>query len=388
MKKNIILFLVVLSISIIVTYPSFPPSHALDSYCTMCNGYYDTGIWFLQNGRVFSYLLFMIANSINLSYNALGFISVLLGNVVISLGIVLLFNEINTKVKFNNYLDRYLLLLLIFLLYYNPLYTSILVFDEVVIMDLGILFLTLASIILLRGGVKNYFISLFLTIIGITCYQGMASYLFVTLFVLIVASKDKFNNVKFYFNKFILSIINYGLSFAFNLVFIKIINKMFGISNIKVGAFNIFSNINKIITKLIPSSLRYLFNYVNVRYYYLLVFISTIILIIFILKNNEKIKNIWLMLLLVLSCLFIPFIPNIFMADASNYTDARMTLTLGIVPVVIILFILLSFKLGKKYFYLISCISLVIFLLSFYLIRQNMLIDLKRYKNQSFEDLI
>ena len=381
MKKNIILFLVVLSISIIITYPAFPPSHALDSYCTMCNGYVDTGIWFLQNGRIFSYLLFMIANGINLSYNALGFISVLFGNMVISLGIVLFFNEITKKVKFNNYLYKYLLLLLIFLLYYNPLYTSVLVFDEVVIMDLGILFLTLASIILLRGGLKNYFISLLLTIIGITCYQGIASYLFVILFVLIAASKDKFNNVKFYFNKFILSIINYGLSFVVNLFFIEIINKMFSNSNIKVGSFNIISNINKIITKLIPSSLRYLFNYVNVRDYYLLVFISTIILVIFILKNNNKSKNSFLLLLLVLSCLFVPFIPNIFMAEASNYTDARMTLTLGIIPVVIILFILLSFKIEKKYFYVIFGFSLVVFLLSFYLIRQNMLIDLKRYKN-------
>lgn len=380
MKKKIISFLVVLSFAIIVTYPSFPPSHALDSYCTMYNGYTKTGIWFLQNGRIFSYLLFNVANALNISYNSLGFVSVFIGNIFISLTIIILYNKLKTKMNYNNYLYDYLLLGLVFLIYINPLYISILVFDEVMIMDLGILFLTLASIKILNKGLRNYLLALLLTILGITCYQGFASYLFVVLLVLIVADKERFNNIKYFIIKFLLTIVNYGISFVINLLFINSFNKITNKSNVKVGAFNIFDNINITITKLMPSSFKYLFNYVNVKIYYLLVIITIIVLIIFILKNKNKTNNIVLIIIILLSCLVVPFIPNIFMASTSNYTDARMTLTLGIIPAILLLFILLAFKVEKKSFYIISCLCAIIFLLTFYSIRQNALIDLKRYK--------
>ena len=381
MKKKILIFLIIFSISIIITYPAFPPSHGLDSYCTMCNGYLKTGTWFLQNGRIFSYLFLLIANVIKLPFDSLGFISVLIGNAIVSLAIVILYRELKSRINFNDNLYNYLLLGLVFLLYYNPLYTSILVYDEVIIMDLGILLLTLASIFLLRRELKNYFIALLLTILGIACYQGIAPYLFVVLIILIIASKNKFDNSKHYFKKIFLSIINYGIAFVFNYIFINLINYYLKTSNIKVESFNIISNIKIIITNLLPTSLRYLFNYVDIRLYYLLVFISIIFLIIFIFKNNNKAKNINIIILLIMSCLFIPFIPNIFMSSTNNYTDARMALTLGIIPTVIMLFILISYKINIKNLYIISSFSIFIFLLTFYSIRQNMLIDLKRYTN-------
>ena len=43
MKKKILLFIAIFSVGIIVTYPAFASSHALDSYCTIYNGYTTTG---------------------------------------------------------------------------------------------------------------------------------------------------------------------------------------------------------------------------------------------------------------------------------------------------------------------------------------------------------
>ena len=48
MKKKLLLFLVILSFGIIVTYPSFPISGNLISYCDVCNGYKHTAIVYLH----------------------------------------------------------------------------------------------------------------------------------------------------------------------------------------------------------------------------------------------------------------------------------------------------------------------------------------------------
>ena len=144
-------------------------------------------------------------------------------------------------------------------------------------MDLGILLLTLAVIRLFRGGGKNYFISLLLTILGVMCYQGVASYLFVVLFILFISDKDRIDDIKFYLSRFLLNVFNYGVSFGISLIIINIVNNLLNKSNDKIGNFNIFDNFVNIIRELIPSSFKNLFNYVNVKFYYLLVLISIVI---------------------------------------------------------------------------------------------------------------
>ena len=140
MKNNILLFICLCSLGIIVTYPAFIPSHALDSYCTMYNGYGVTSTWFLQNGRVFSALLFIFYGAINLPFDSLGYLSLLFSNVFISISILLIYTYINRRKKFDNVL-KFMLLLGIFLVFYTPIYTEVLLLDEAGIIALGILFI-------------------------------------------------------------------------------------------------------------------------------------------------------------------------------------------------------------------------------------------------------
>lgn len=379
-KKQILLFVSIFLFSIIFTITSLTISHGLDSYCTMCNGYKNTAIWFLQNGRIFSYLFYMLFDFIKLPYDSLRIISVITSNIILSITILLIYKEIINNYQIKNKFFNLFLIGLIFLIYYSPLMPSILVLDEAFIINLGILFLTLSSITILKNTSKNYLKSLLFAVLGVSCYQGISSYLFISLFIILLSKEEYRKNIKLYLNKFILLISIYGLSNVSNLIIIKIISYITNEKISKIGSISIISNIKKIITVFIPKAYKYFFRYINPLYYYLSITLLLLITIIYIIKNKDKINNLILLILLILSCSLVPFIPNIFLSSSSNYIESRMVLTIGIIPIVIIIYILLSFKINKQILSGLLIISIFLFLISFKSNIQNMNIDKKRYQ--------
>lgn len=377
-KNKTILFITILLFSIIFTISSITVSHGLDSYCTMCNGYKNTAIWFLQNGRIFSYLFYMLFNVIKLPYDSIRVVSVILSNVILTTTIIIMYNQI--KNNNHNKLHKILLIGSIFLIYYTPLTPSILILDEAFIINLGILFLTVSSIYILKKSTKNYLISLLFAILGISCYQGLSAYLFISLFILILSKEEYRNNIKFYIKKTILIISIYGLSFLFNLLIIKIVGMITKKDISKIGELSIIDNLNQIINEFIPKVFKYFYGYINYKYYFIIILLSILIAIIYTIKNKNKLNNILLLLLLILSCAFSSFIPNLFMNSSSNYIESRMTLTVTIVPIIIIIYIIISFKVNKPIFYLLSTITIFILLVSFKSTYQNMNVDKKRFQ--------
>lgn len=378
-KKQIIIFILLLLLSFLFTMSSINISHGLDSYCTMCNGYKNTAFWFLQNGRIFSYMFYNIFGLIKLPYDLLKPLSVIFSNIILTSTILILYNQITKQIK--NKSKKMFLIILLFLIYYSPLTPSILTLDESFIINLGILFLTLSSIFILKHKIKNYFISLIFAILGITCYQGLSSYLFITLIILILSNKEYKKNIKLCLYKLFQTLSIYGLSFVVNLIIIKLVSSITKTSISKIGSISIVENLKTILTIHIPKSYKYFFGYINPKYYYALIIITLSISIILIIKNKNKSSNLILLTLLILSCSFGSYIPNIFMNSNSNYIEARMALTIGIIPVIIVMYIFLTFELNKKIIYSLSIISIFILLISFKSIYQNMKIDTKRYYN-------
>ena len=129
-KKQIILFISIFLFSIIFTISSITVSHGLDSYCTMCNGYKNTATWFLQNGRIFSYLFYMIFDIIRLPYDSLRIISVITSNIILTINIILIYNQINNNYQMKKKIYKILLIGSIFLIYYTPLTPSILIYSS------------------------------------------------------------------------------------------------------------------------------------------------------------------------------------------------------------------------------------------------------------------
>ena len=171
------------------------------------------------------------------------------------------------------------------------------------------------------------------------------------------------------------------MSFFSNLLIIKLVSYITKKDISKIGNLSIFDNLKKIITEFIPKTFTYFFGYINSKYYYILVLLTIMIAIFYIIKNKNKLNNIILLILLILSCSLTSFIPNIFMNSSSNYIEARMGLTISIIPVIIIIYIIISFEFKKMTFYLLSITTVFIFSISFYSTYQNMNIDQRRYKS-------
>ena len=379
MKKKILLFIAIFSVGIIVTYPAFAPSHALDSYCTIYNGYRETAEWFLQNGRVFSALLMYFYNLVSLPVDSMNFVTMFFFNLFLALAILKLYFVFSKDRE--NKVVQVILLISTFMLFYGPLITEVLLLNEAMIFALGILLVVLAADRLAIGGIKNDILSLILMILGVTCYQGIACYFFLILLLILMSSKiddkEQFVNL---FKKIGIGIIIYGMSFLTSLGIVQMVNSFFDTEASKFGGFDLVSNFVKVFTNLLPSSLENLFGFINVKYYYVLVFIMVILIIYLFVKSDNKVIKGILFVGVLLSTIVMPFIPNLVMSTDSNYTAARMALTLGILPSTFTLYILFNYEINIKWQYVIGVLALLFVLISVYSIHQNLMINFKRYK--------
>ncbi len=381
MKRKVLQFLIIFSIGIIVTYPAFAASHALDSYCTMYNGYNDTALLFLQNGRVFSALFFWIFGLVGLPFDSIGFISAFLTNLFLAIAILKLYTVIEKNLNLNSKLLKVFVLTSVFLLFYNPLLIEVLLLDESFVIALGILCMVLVATKIVEDGILNYVLAFILAIIGVACYQGIAAYLFVCLLLIMITKKIDSKEKVLSLGKMLgVAIIIYAMAFLVNFAIIKCVAAILSVSISKLGNFSILDNLIAVVTALLPNSLELLFGFINTKFYYFIVAILFVMFIYLLVKNEHKLINIFLLFILIISCVIAPFIPNLFMAADNNYIAARMALTLGILPSVLFLLIISTFNYNFKINYLFGAIITALLLLSCYAIHQNTMIDIKRYK--------
>ena len=386
MKNKILLFLVIFSVANIFTFPAFTVTHNLDSYCTVYNGYTSTAYTFLQSGRLFTALFYMFFDFINLPMDSLGFISALFSNIFLTLAIIKIYNVIKTNIKLENKIYKALLLISTFLLFYNPFMIELYMVDETFVLSLGILFVTMGAYYINKLGLKNILLSILFVVLGIICYQGILGYLFIL--VILFASTNIINSDKkdiiTFFKKLGFSILAYLISFAVMYLILKIVLLVTGEVTTKLGHIDLIANISHIFVNLIPEVFLNFFGFINKNIYLLFCGTILLILVFLIIKNNYKKTNIMLTVLLLLAAVFGPFIPNIVMSTDSNYTAARMALTIMTIPSILMILIIIRLKFDSKYFvYGLLIIMLIIFAVFARAFIVNTKIDLSRYKNDT-----
>lgn len=369
MKNKVLLFIVFFSLGIIVTYPAFVPSYVLDGYCTVHNGYNDTINLLIQNGRVVSAGTFLLFSTLHLPYHSMDFVSLFIANIFLALAVETLFISIKNKINKDSMAVNFVLLICVFCIFYNPLTTEVLLLNDVIVVALGILFITMASTKINNGGFKNYVLALLFMFLGILCYYGVACYLIPLIILLQICDKSNtIDTLKKLCNGFVI----YMISF----LIVYFVASFFGHLS-KYISFDIISNLYYTITNLIPSSLASLFNFSNIVVYYLIVTFILCLIIYYITKFSEKKRNVLILSLLLLFTLIMPFIPNLFITDRIDYTAARTTLTIMIIPSILVIYILSLFNSN------ISLLTIVtIFTLGFnsFFIHQNLILDFDRYK--------
>ena len=277
MKNKILLFIVIFSVANIFTFPAFTVTHGLDSYCTVYNGYSDTALWFAQNGRVITALFYYFFDFINLPMDSLGFVSAFLANIFLTLAIMRIYKVIKENIGIKNFFWEALLLISIFLLFYNPLMIELYMVDETFVMCLGILCITLAADFINRLGIKNYLLALLFMIIGVICYQGIACYLFIL--VILFASTKMVNNDKkdviVLWQKIGLSLLSYLIAFAAMYGILQLVLAVTGEVTTKLGNIDLMLSLGMIILfpylssccqfLVLPYHLEYLILYYHIQ---------------------------------------------------------------------------------------------------------------------------
>ncbi len=358
MKKKILLFIIIFSIGIIVTYPAFASSHALDSYLTIYNGFKETGDLFLQDGRLFSAILMYFYDLINLPFDSMNFVTLFFLNIFLALAILKLYLFFS-KYKAGKVM-QIILFISTFLLFYTPLISDILILDDAMIYALGILFAVLAALFVQKNSFINYLFSFILLFLSVLCHPMILSYFFIILLLLLMSDECGF--------KYLLKKIGIGfLIYIFVLIFHKIIfsyNLIYAV------------NVDKIFVDILPNILNGLWGFIDFKYY----LISIILLVCFIylfIKNDNKGKIFGLFCFMLIFLLLMPFLLSLFI---DTDIEARMFLTFSLFPSFLVFLILFNYKIDIKFQYVIFFIMGIWLFLSFYSIHQNMMINFKRFK--------
>ena len=381
MKKKIKLFIIIFCLATIITSPNFVTSHALDSYCNMFGGYNSTATWFFQNGRVFSALWFWFLGVINFPFDSISFVSALGVNLFLTGAIIIVYN-IMSKYTENKFI-KLSILLLSFTIFYSPLMIEVVMFDEAVVMGLGILFVALCASQIYKGGLKHYILAFIFMVFSVMCYEGRACFL-IPLVIFFESTKfkgDLKQDVLFMLKKLVIAFACYGIAFVIDLGIIKLAENVIGEATGNVGKIDLLANISHIRFFLIPESFANLFGYINTKLYYSLALVSVLFVILGIVRNNNKIVNILTIIGILGATCLMPFVPNLFMSSAQNYMAARTILTLTTIPSFALLFAITKFNFDNNIWKICTLIlSIIMVIIYSFLFYKNTRIDIERYK--------
>lgn len=230
-KRNLIIYLILILITIIMCFPYLTEHYSSDDYTIIGYGYYKYGIEkFLNDGSVFSSVITLLAGYWNLPIKV--FIQGLFYiGILISCLCVIKIKNIITKIKPEKNLKETVLVLGIsYCIIFNFMYLENMYFAEIPIMALGILLFIKSSEKLVES---KYLKSLAYLIIGELCYQGTINF-FITFTFLLLIIKNKGID-KEVIKKVIISGLFCLISVGINLIQIKICGKIFGLEQSRLG---------------------------------------------------------------------------------------------------------------------------------------------------------
>jgi len=365
LKNKKTLYILIFIIGILITLPSIIPSFNVDAYCTMACGYLDSAKTFMKSGRIFTALSYFLANKANISLNIFSITSILLANIFLSLSIYKLYNHLKKYVK-DNILKKFSILIGTFLTIYNPLVIELFLFEESFIMCLGLYLVILSALNFLKWDKKHLLLSLLYVILGCICYQGIMCFYIPIIFMLVVFELK--GNIKKEYIDFIkkgfFALLFYGIALIISFILVKLINTFIYVDGTeKLGKIDIIFNIKQAV-RLMIFSLKGMFGFVNKPVFYISAIIFLIIPILG--KINKKDNYYWIKILYLIVnlilCIGMPFVPNLGMNSDLNYTAARMIGSMGSIIGVLIIYAIIYFDIiSNKIFKIILIITVSLY---------------------------
>lgn len=377
-KRNLIIYLILILITIIMCFPYLTEHYSSDDYTIIGYGYYKYGIEkFLNDGRVFSSVITLLAGYWNLPIKV--FIQGLFYiGILISCLCVIKIKNIITKIKPEKNLKETVLVLGIsYCIIFNFMYLENMYFAEIPIMALGILLFIKSSEKLVES---KYLKSLAYLIIGELCYQGTINF-FITFTFLLLIIKNKGIN-KEVIKKVIISGLFCLISVGINLIQIKLCGRIFGFEQSRLGGIQkIPRNITYImlhIGDLLTNTCNFFHKYVFLIFL-LILYITTFI---YDLVKIKEYSNSFNLLLISIVAIFSSVAINI--VSLSSFGLGRMVFSIGALIGLIFMYLYCSTNIfGEskifKYF--------LLFVLSIYIVMNFLNYTLQMYCNKMANEM-
>lgn len=377
-KRNLIIYLILILITIIMCFPYLTEHYSSDDYTIIGYGYYKYGIEkFLNDGRVFSSVITLLAGYWNLPIKV--FIQGLFYiGILISCLCVIKIKNIITKIKPEKNLKETVLVLGIsYCIIFNFMYLENMYFAEIPIMALGILLFIKSSEKLVES---KYLKSLAYLIIGELCYQGTINF-FITFTFLLLIIKNKGID-KEVIKKVIISGLFCLISVGINLIQIKICGKIFGLEQSRLGGIQkipgniiyIMLHIGNVLTDTCDFFPKYGF-----LIFLLILYITTFI---YDLVKIKEYSNSFNLLLISIVAIFSSVAINI--VSLSSFGLGRMVFSIGALIGLIFMYLYCSTNIfGEskifKYF--------LLFVLSIYIVMNFLNYTLQMYCNKMANEM-
>ena len=377
-KRNLIIYLILLLITIIMCFPYLTEHYSSDDYTIIGYGYYKYGIEkFLNDGRVFSSVITLLAGYWNLPIKV--FIQGLFYiGILISCLCVIKIKNIITKIKPEKNLKETVLVLGIsYCIIFNFMYLENMYFAEIPIMALGILLFIKSSEKLVES---KYLKSLAYLIIGELCYQGTINFFITFTFLLLIIKNKEID--KEVIKKVIISGLFCLISVGINLIQIKICGKIFGLEQIRLGGIQkIPANITYImlhIGDLLTNTCNFFPKY-GFLIFLLILYITTFI---YDLVKIKEYSNSFNLLLISIVAIFSSVAINI--VSLSSFGLGRMVFSIGALIGLIFMYLYCSTNIfGEskifKYF--------LLFALSIYIVMNFLNYTLQMYCNKKANEM-
>lgn len=377
-KRNLIIYLILILITIIMCFPYLTEHYSSDDYTIIGYGYYKYGIEkFLNDGRVFSSVITLLAGYWNLPIKV--FIQGLFYiGILISCLCVIKIKNIITKIKPEKNLKETVLVLGIsYCIIFNFMYLENMYFAEIPIMALGILLFIKSSEKLVES---KYLKSLAYLIIGELCYQGTINFFITFTFLLLIIKNKEID--KEVIKKVIISGLFCLISVGINLIQIKICGKIFGLEQIRLGGIQkIPANITYImlhIGDLLTNTCNFFPKY-GFLIFLLILYITTFI---YDLVKIKEYSNSFNLLLISIVAIFSSVAINI--VSLSSFGLGRMVFSIGALIGLIFMYLYCSTNIfGEskifKYF--------LLFALSIYIVMNFLNYTLQMYCNKKANEM-
>lgn len=352
-KNEIILFLILLSIEIFIFKEFIVGHYTTDSYNLIGIGYIEyLKDNFLPGGRVFSAFLYYISFLLNISYERLFVISLILG-LIISIVVVMKLEKICLKTKeISSFWEKLLVLTMSYYTVFNVMYLENLYFAETVIMSLSILFYMLAAEKFSNKEGKYIIKTAVFLSLGVFCYQGTISAFFAFL-VLFELLKGK-RRVETFKEIFLAGLISL-FCILINMIQIKISCVMLQVEQGRIQ-FNIIDNFILGLEQVIKMFMNIGFY----GFYFQIITITFIFAMIYAVKKSKNDMHFWSILIIVIICLGTAIIPTI--SGTSAIGSARIRFSIGACIGLIYLFLLTKtdiFRYNKIVSVLLSTILII-----------------------------